>query len=250
MQKINLFNSNNYFTFCPCDEKRRPCVVIAPGGGYDHTSKLEAFNVSKKFNDNGYHACVLNYREDLMCYPQPQKDLAFTIDWLRKNDLIIPNQIISIGFSAGGHLTLSNACFYKEYGYDSRPNYLILCYPVISSNEKYAHLGSFKALLGDNYNEEMLEKLSLEKNIPDDLGDVFLWHNYTDESVPVQNSLVLLEALKEKNINCECHLFPMGCHGMSLSDETTGINDSRKNNPYVAKWFDMVIDWLNYKIKF
>ena len=245
--KRYIFNTKNYYTFCKCDNSKRGCAVIVPGGGYDHTSKLEAFNVAKVFNDKGYHAVVLNYREELFMYPEPQKELAFTIDEMRRNPLVDENLIICIGFSAGGHLSLSQACFYKDYGYNSRPNYLVLCYPVISSNDECIHKGSFDNLVGNN--KELRNKLSLENSIPSDLCDVFLWHNMTDESVSVLNSLTLMKALKKNNINFECHIFPEGCHGMSLSDETTGINDSRKQNPYIARWTNMMFDWLDHKIK-
>lgn len=245
MEKIMLDDAN-YYTTCYKDDKKRHMVVIAPGGGYDHTSLLEAFNVASKFNENGFHASVLNYRETLDSYPYPQKLLAKTISELRRDSR--NDKIISIGFSAGGHLALSNALFYNEYGFCSKPNYLILCYPVISSNYHIWHQGSFKALLGDNYNEENLEKMSLERHITSDLCPIFIWHSITDESVSVLNSIELLQALKAKKVKAECHIFQEGVHGMSLSDETTGIKDKRKENPYVARWFSMMLEWLNHNL--
>lgn len=246
MGKVMLDNYNYYTTFF-LDENKRPMVVITPGGGYDHTSLLEAQNVAKKFNDNGFHACVLNYRESLDCYPYPQMLLSKTISDLKQN--ICVSKIISIGFSAGGHLALSNAVYYSEYGYDSKPDYLILAYPVVSSNLSIAHKGSFDALLGEKQSIELLDKLSLECHIPSDMCPVFIWHSITDESVSVYNSIELLKTLKAKNIKAECHIFQEGVHGMSLSDSTTGVKDSRKENPYVARWFEMAITWLNHNLK-
>ncbi len=245
MEKLML-DSANYYTTYFLNDSKSPMVVITPGGGYDHTSLLEAQNVAEKFNQNGFHACVLNYRETLDIYPYPQKLLAKTISSLRNDSRV--DKIISIGFSAGGHLALSNALFYETYGYNSKPDYLILCYPVISSNYHIWHQGSFKALLGDDYNEENLDMLSLERHITSDLCPVFIWHSITDESVSVYNSIELLKALKANNVKAECHIFQEGVHGMSLSDETTGIKDKRKENPYVARWLGMVIDWLNHNL--
>lgn len=244
MNRVYLFNTENYYDFFPVDDKRRDTIVIVPGGGYDHCSDLEANNVAEKFNEHGYHAVVLKYRNTLDKYPFPQKLLASTIDAMKKNELVL--KIFTIGFSAGGHLVLSNACYKDEYGYDSMPDGLILCYPVISSVPQVAHNGSFKNLLKEDYNERNLDKLSLEKHIPSNLPPVFLWHCFTDEAVPVTNSLLLLESLKEKNIKTECHIFSEGVHGMSLSNETTGLLDSRKNNSYVSRWFLMLIEWLNH----
>lgn len=247
--KVYLFNTKNYFTFVSASDKKAPCVVILPGGGYDHTSNLESFNVAKRFTDRGIHACVINYREEIISYPEPQKELAYTIDYLRKVELVIPDKIICIGFSAGGHLALSNACFYKELGYNSRPNYLVLCYPVISSKEGISHKGSFNNLLMGLNDGTLYQKMSLEDNLPEDLPPVFLWHTVTDKSVPVENSLKLMEALSAKHLNYEAHLFPQGCHGMSLADSTTAVNDSRKADPYVARWTDMMFVWLEHIMK-
>lgn len=242
--KVYIFNTKNYFTYYPCDNQVRPCVVIAPGGGYDHTSKVEALNVARKFNQNGYHACVLNYREDLSLYPAPQKLLAYTIFEMKRNEL--NTKIISIGFSAGGHLTLSNAIYHEEYGYDSLPDYLILCYPVISSDKEIAHLGSFNALLGGLEDKTMLDKLSLERHITNDVPPTFIWHSKTDESVSCENSIRLVKEFKDYKVPYEFHLYDVGVHGMSLADDT--IPDLRKRNEIVATWFSKCINWLKNQI--
>ncbi len=246
--KNYIFNTKNYYTFSKASNEIRPCVIIVPGGGYHHTSDLEAYNVANRFLEKNIHACVLKYREELLSYPEPQRELAYTIDIIRKNPIVDENKIICIGFSAGGHLALSNACFYKEYGFNSRPNYLVLCYPVISSKPEIAHMGSFEYLLGEAAYSKLRDKLSLEDNLPSDLCDVFLWHNITDESVSVLNSLELMKQMSINKLNYEAHLFPEGCHGMSLSDYTTGINDSRKENKYIARWTDMMFNWLEHKL--
>lgn len=90
--------------------------------------------------------------------------------------------------------------------------------------------------------------MSLERHITSDLCPIFIWHSITDESVSVLNSIELLQALKAKNVKAECHIFQEGVHGMSLSDETTGIKDKRKENPYVARWFSMMLEWLNHNL--
>lgn len=242
--KKYILNTQNYFTYYPCDSNERPCVVIAPGGGYDHTSKVEAENVANKFNENGYHACVLNYREDLSLYPAPQKLLAYTIDEMKKCKF--NTKIISIGFSAGGHLTLSNAIYHNEYGYNSLPDYLILCYPVVSSDKNIAHLGSFRALLGGLDNNEMLDKLSLELHINSKIPPTFIWHSKTDESVSCENSKRLVAEFEKYNITYEFHLYDQGVHGMSLADNT--IPDPKKRDEIVATWFLKCINWLKKQI--
>lgn len=241
VSKHYLFDSKNYYTLNILDDKKRHMVVIVPGGGYDHTSSLESENVANKFNELGFNTCILNYRETLDVYPYPQNLLKQTIKELRQLSNV--DKIISIGFSAGGHLALYNACYCND---NQKPDLLVLCYPVISTDVTIAHIGSFNNLLGSkSLSSNMLDTLSLEKNIKPSVPPIFVWHCITDESVDVCNTLRLVKACHETSISCECHIFNEGVHGMSLSDKTTGIYDKRKENTYVARWFDMMITWLD-----
>lgn len=247
-KNYNLFDTKNYFTFMSAGDMKAPCVVVVPGGGYHHTSNREAKNVAMEFVKRGIHACVLFYREEIISYPEPQQELAYVIDWVRNNELVINDKIICIGFSAGAHLALSQACYYKEFGYNSRPNLLVLAYPVISTNEKISHARSFELLLkGLDNADELKKKLSLENNLPDDLCDVFLWHTITDKSVPIFNSLELCVSMSKKHINYEAHIFPEGPHGMSLADETCVFDDMKEPNRYIGRWVQLMFDWIHYK---
>lgn len=229
----------------------KPIVLIIPGGGYDHTSERESEPVARKFNSLGYGAAVLNYRITLDYFPSPMLDLAYAIKYLKS----ISKEIILCGFSAGGHLMGSFLCHYGEEFIlndlkcsktDLKINYAIFCYPVITA-DKYAHKGSFANLTNNSNNQKLLNYLSIEKNITDDYPECFIWSTFTDNSVPVENSLLLMNALKEKNINFEAHIFPFGNHGLSLANKET----ARNNNeiiPYIAKWIDLANDWLKLKL--
>ena len=105
-----------------------------------------------------------------------------------------------------------------------KPAAMLLNYPVITSGE-YAHRGSFKQLLGGNETEELLELLSLEKQVTEHTPPAFIWHTYTDQSVPVQNSLLLIEAMKKYEIPVEFHMYPVGKHGLSTCSRLTAMRD-------------------------
>ncbi len=244
-EQIFFNNSKNFFTYYSTSEDTKNLVVIVPGGGYNHTSKFEAKNVSEFFLNLGFHTVVLNYRETLDIYPTPQNELAYVNDYFRINNTKyhIGEKIINIGFSAGGHLCLSQAIYHNEYGKNSMPDGLILCYPVVSSLNDIAHRGSFEYLLEDKASKELLEKLSLEKHI-DKLCDVFIWTTYTDKSVNPLNSIYLVEELYKHNINTEFHMYSKGEHGMSLADSsmTNGKEDS-----YINSWTKLVKNWLSLK---
>lgn len=249
-EKIYFESSQNYFTFVSKSSSFLPLVVIVPGGGYDHTSKREAFNVADFFLDLGFHAVVLNYREQLDIYPNPQEELAYVNDYFRLNAKkynVLENRILNIGFSAGAHLVLSQSLYHSEYGKISLPNGLVLCYPVVSSDFKIAHNSSFNYLLGDKKSNELLDKLSLEKHINSNLPDVFMWHTEKDNSVNILNSLYLYEAFIKNNVNCEYHVFDYGAHGMSLADDSMCTGGTNHKDNYIHEWTNYLKKWLKLK---
>ncbi len=251
-QIVNILNTKNFFTIYQNDNKKRITIVICPGGGYKYTSPRESKCVADKFLEAGFHVVVLNYREELQLHPGPMNCLAFTIDYLRKlpsNQGVIKNKIVALGFSAGGHVVASVSVHFKDLKeYNCKPNLQVLCYPVITSNEKFSHKGSFEQLLGEKINnKEIMKYVSLEKNVKKSTPDTFIWHTLTDTSVPVENSLLFIEALRKKNVNVEFHMYPEGAHGLSLANEQTAQGDLTKNNPYIAKWVKMVIEYINHK---
>ena len=86
--------------------------------------------------------------------------------------------------------------------------------------------------------------MSLEKQVRPELPPVFLWHTYTDKSVPVENSLMYALKLKEYNIPLEMHIFPSGGHGLSLATKEVA-KDENGIYPNVAVWIDLAATWLN-----
>ena len=144
--------------------RKRPVVVICPGGGYSMTSDREAEPIAMQYLAKGYHAVILRYSVEPARYPLALLQLAKTVAFLRKHAEefhINTDKIILQGFSAGGHLAASLGVFWKKsfiaetLGVTSemvKPNGMILSYPVITSGE-FAHTGSFECLLGDDYND-------------------------------------------------------------------------------------------------
>ena len=125
---------------------------------------------------------------------------------------------------------------------------MILCYPVITSG-KYAHADSFKCLLGDDPDPALTEKMSLEKQVTENAPKAFIWHTWEDGLVPVENSLMLATALREKGINTELHIYPHGHHGLSLCDDTVNkpqdIYDAVK---YCSQWVSNCITWIKNEL--
>ena len=124
-----------------------------------------------------------------------------------------------------------------------KPAAMLLNYPVITSGE-YAHQGSIKQLLGGNETEELLELLSLEKQVTEHTPPAFIWHTYTDQSVPVQNSLLLIGAMKKYEIPVEFHMYPVGKHGLSTCSRLTAMRDGTGIQKECGSWLPLAKRWL------
>ena len=248
---LTLYVLDNYQDINP--NRKRPMILVCPGGGYQFCSERESEAIAIKFCSFGFNAAVIRYscntekNPDMTLYPKPQQELADAIAYLREHSDELntnPNKIAVIGFSAGGHLACSVGCLWDRFNKNGRPDAMILCYPVITSGE-YAHKGSFINLCGPR--EDLKKDLSLETKVTENTPPTFLWHTVTDKAVPVQNSLLLKEQLDRYGIPNELRLFNSGEHGLSLATEEVFCEKHPNANEEVAVWPELARDWL-YKM--
>lgn len=211
--------------------RKRPSVVICPGGGYGHLSPREAEPVALVFASMGFNAFVVWYRISPNRHPAPVHDVASAVAWVRAHAdemQVNPDAIAVMGFSAGGHAAGSlgvrwtDAELLAQAGLtpaEAKPNAMVLCYPVITGGE-HAHRGSFVNLTGT---EELArhEEHSLDALVTPDTPPTFLWHTWEDGAVPVENTLMMANALRRAGVQAEVHIFPRGCHGLALANELT-----------------------------
>lgn len=235
--------------------KPRPLILVCPGGGYAGTSDREAETIAMQFLAMGFHAAVLRYSCAPAVYPQALLEAAASMKLIREHAeewQVDTDRMIAAGFSAGGHLAASLGVFWKEeflaetLGCASesfRPNGLILSYPVITSGE-FAHRDSFRNLLGDRY-DALIDQMSLENQVNADTPKTFLWHTYTDDCVPVENSLLFVSALKKHGIPAEFHMYPEGGHGLSTASALTQTNEGYGVVEACQSWLPLVKTWLS-----
>ena len=229
--------------------RRKPGVLILPGGGYGHTSPREAEPVALRFAARGYAPFVLHYSVAPCRFPVALREAAMAIRYIRENAPeyeVDPAMVAAIGFSAGGHLCgLLGSCYDSAHVADLgaaellRPDALGLCYPVAVAWGR-THEGSFENLTGGD--AALRQALSLERLVRPDMPPVFLWHTRDDAAVPCRNSLILAHAMEEAGVDFSMHIYRHGQHGLSTADEMVypvfGVPGTSRD---VAGWLDSML---------
>jgi acetyl esterase/lipase len=219
-------------------------VVICPGGGYTRRADHEGEPIALWLNSLGISAFVVHYRVAPYRHPNPLMDAQRAIRIVRSRAAewnVDPGRVGILGFSAGGHLASSAGTHYDS-GRDaedpieregSRPDLLVLCYPVISFN-LHAHSGSRDNLLGTSADAALMDLLSSENQVTAQTPPTFLWHTADDASVPVENSLLFAMALGRFKVPFELHVYESGRHGLGLAKDQEGVR----------AWTDACAIWL------
>jgi len=222
-------------------EGARGAVVVLPGGGYSHKAAHEGDPIARMLNSQGIAAYVLDYRVKPCHREAPLSDAKRAIRLVRSFGY---EKVGILGFSAGGNLCCCAGTLYDLGNPESedpierissRPDAFVPCYAVSSFMEPYAHMGSRKNLMGDEWeNNELAKRYSAELNVTEDTPPAFIWHTAADQAVPVQNSMNLANALADKGVSFEMHVYPKGRHGLGLAAE----------HPLVASWSNACCRWL------
>jgi len=228
-------------TFClpEANSATGAAVVICPGGGYGFLAVgHEGKDIAEWFNGMGVAAMILEYRHRARGYrhPAPLQDAQRAIRTVRARageSKIDPQKIGIMGFSAGGHLA-STAGTHFDQGdpkakdpierVGCRPDFMILCYPVIALGEPYTHRGSQRNLLGEDAGAELVRSLSNEKQVTAETPPTFLFHTDEDSGVPAENSIYFYLALRRAKVPAELHVFRKGRHGLGLAPNTPGTS--------------------------
>jgi acetyl esterase/lipase len=225
-------------------------VVILPGGAYRGLAgDLEGREVADWFTARGFRAFILSYRLISHGYflPVPLLDARRAVQTVRaraKDYLINPNRIVIIGFSAGGHLAaLSGTQFVagKADAEDpiervsSRPDYLVLGYPWIGAiSSDTSHLSYCKLFNVMDKCEELRLAYSPDLFVTKDTPPTFMYHTFTDQTVPVEQGLRFYEALVKAGVTSEMHVFAKGPHGTGLG----------KGDEALDQWPGLMENWL------
>lgn len=245
---ISFVSKPTLTVFAPAKDKANDAaVLILPGGGYQVLAvEHEGEELAKRFNEFGITAFVLRYRSpnDAIMVDKtmaPLQDAQQAMLLIRQQSAkynLDLNKIGVVGASAGGHLAASlGTHFDKSYisnpsNISLRPDFMVLLYPRISL-EVGIESSSAKNLLGPDFKADKMNFFSLEKHVTNNTPKTFLLHASDDPVVKVKHSIMFYEALLDKKVPAEMHLYQAGGHGFGLNNKTN-TND----------WFISLIDWL------
>ncbi|MCB1065948.1 MAG: alpha/beta hydrolase [Verrucomicrobiae bacterium] len=233
-------------------EKANGCaVVVTPGGGYgglaaDH----EGDQIAQWWNERGVSAFVLHYRlgSHGHHFPTQLADVQRAIRTVRSKAgewHVDPERIGVMGFSAGGHLASMAATKYGDLAYDAsdaideasaRPDFAVLCYPVISMQTGVTHAGSRNNLLGpDKANDpEAANAVSSELNVTAETPPTFIFQTDEDTAVPAENAVGFYLALRKHGVPAEMHIYQRGPHGVGLY----------LGDPITGTWSGLLDNWM------
>lgn len=241
-------------------------VIVCPGGSYCwHDYDVEGVKVARWLQSEGITAFVLKYRVQGVFqfifhtravfggheHPDMLEDIQRSIQLIRENAIqynINPHRLGVMGFSAGGHLVMSSACYNEtdflskleiKHSSSLRPDFVVSIYPVVSMSHNVTHKRSRRALLGEwkQFSRRMRDSLSLELHIPKNCPPVFIANCKDDPIVNYYNSVLLDSALTSNNVNHRYIQYRTGGHGFGASD-TRGTAECRR-------WRDDFLNWLN-----
>jgi len=234
----------------PAKEKSVPtAIVVCPGGGYGGLAiGHEGKEPAEFLNSIGITACVLKYRHAPgYRHPVPMMDAQRAIRHVRfhARDLGVDSSKIGIwGFSAGGHLASTVSTHFQGEGLDatdpidkvsSRPDFSILCYPVITLDPPHAHMGSRRNLLGNNPDQALVTSLCNHLQVSKETPPTFLFHTKADKAVVLENSKLYQEACQKAGVPVELVVYDQGQHGVGLASKDPILSEWPKK---LQKWMD------------
>ncbi len=210
--------------------KKRPGVLVIPGGGYEFCSDREAEPVALAYLAQGFNAFVLRYTvKSDFATPFAEANCALkTIAENAEKWHVDRGRLAVCGFSAGAHLAFSLATMG-----DTRPSAAVLGYPAVIGKDWATH----KPFVPD-----LVSKVD-GKTCP-----TFVFASRDDDVVPINNSLALCSSLDKAGVPFELHIFADGKHGYSLAKFHTSEDEPPRVNPDAAKWFDLSVAWLKKTI--
>lgn len=231
----NDFNKNPALTVYVPARPNGTAIIMCPGGGYGwEATGHEGHDMAEWFNGQGVTYAVVKYRLPQRDSKVPLADVEEAIRLMRAHADewgVNLSKVGIMGASAGGHLASTAATHYSSA--ESRPDFQVLFYPVITMDPTYTHMGSRENLLGVNPSKELQDKFSNELQVNAETPQAFIMASSDDTVVPIANSINYYNALVANKVPVALHIYPTGGHGWGYGD---GFLYKRQWTGELEKW--------------
>ncbi|MEE5987963.1 alpha/beta hydrolase [Ligilactobacillus equi] len=241
--------------------RKRPGIIVCPGGGYLNLAHKESEPVVARFLGMGFNVFLLDYSVYFLQRPDAQQAAVINEDFeifQTYRDLECALQVIAdharewyldserlylLGFSAGAHLI----AYFMEHQADYtipaplKIQGLILAYPMLTVPSVHLHRDA--AYLAQAIPPEFHQQLDLIQDVDANFPKTFLWQGGQDTTVSPKETTQFVLKLQELGVPCEYHLFQSGIHGLALADETSAVYP-RDVDPTLAQWINAAKLWL------
>lgn len=230
--------SETELTIYPADSEKdkKVAVLIFPGGGFSKESLLfEGEMPARWLASEGITGIVMKYRLPKGRSRLLLSDTQLAIIFLKEHasQLGIEGNALGVwGFSCGGHIASTAATHFTT---ETRPDFQILFYPVISMEEAITHIDTRRNLMGDIPTEDEIRYLSNDEQVKRDTPPAFIALSDDDNRVSPLNSIRYYSALKKKEIPATMYIFPQGGHGWGFKSE---FNYKSEMKALIIKWID------------
>ncbi|MDR0657546.1 MAG: DUF1460 domain-containing protein [Mediterranea sp.] len=216
-------------------------IIMCPGGGYVRLAmNHEGFDMAPWFNAQHITYVILKYRMPNGHYEIPLSDAEQAIRLVRRHASewnVDPDRVGVMGASAGGHLASTLATHYSSR--ETRPDFQVLLYPVITMDPGYTHAGSRENLLGKSPSAGLEKKFSNELQVTPETPKAFITLSSDDGAVAPLNGVNYYLALVRNNVRAALHTYPVGGHGWGFRD----------NFPYKRQWTEELEKWLREELQ-
>ena len=216
----------------------RTAMVICPGGAYENVDSSGGNGYALWLNQYGVTCFVLKYRVSSHGYHYPAmiNDATRAVRWVRAQAdkfNVSPKHVGIMGVSAGGHLAATTLTHFDKGDpsaadpverQSSRPDFGVLCYPIITMEAEFSNPVTRDALLGPNPPTSLVRLLSNESHVTTETPPCFLWTSFADNTARMENTMMFAEALRKNRVEFELHVYERGRHGAGLKLEPPFTN--------------------------
>ena len=232
---FNTTSTELYIFKANAEKATGQAIVVIPGGAYACVCiEGEGYMMGKWLAEQGITAAVLKYRLPNGHSEVPLEDAVEALRTVRKmsGELgIDPKKVGVMGSSAGGHLAAYASTLAPE---EDKPNFTVLFYPVITSQEDVTHRDTFLNLVGRKSTDYERAFFSLDTRVTRTTPPAIIFHSDGDRVVPPVSASRYYNALKKHGIKAELHIYPNGWHGWVM----------RKEYEQYDKWHRSLLEWL------